>query len=172
MEPLEKNKPTYWRKTMIRLIAVAAFGLAVATSAQAMSPAPLHRPDGMYTQVIYGRGVARRTVRRHMCRCRCWCRCRALLWRTLLSWRISLLERRGLRRLPRVRVREPPVREPRIREPPVCEPRIREPRIREPRIREPRVREPRVREPRVREPRAPALVGSRREGPILHRPLR
>ena len=50
---------------MIRLIAVAAFGLAVATSAQAMSPAPLHRPDGMYTQAIYGRGVARRTVRRH-----------------------------------------------------------------------------------------------------------
>ena len=50
---------------MIRLIAVAAFGLAVATSARAMSPAPLHRPDGMYTQAIYGRGVARRTVRRH-----------------------------------------------------------------------------------------------------------
>ena len=27
------------------------------------------------------------------CRCRCW----ALLWRTLLPWRISLLERHGLR---------------------------------------------------------------------------
>ena len=35
---------------MIRLIAVA-FALAVATSAQAMSPAPLHQPDGMITQV-------------------------------------------------------------------------------------------------------------------------
>ena len=37
--------------TMIRLIAFAAFALAVATSAQAMSPAPLHQPDGMITQV-------------------------------------------------------------------------------------------------------------------------
>ncbi len=36
---------------MIRLIAVA-FALAVATSAQAMSPAPLHHlADGMITQV-------------------------------------------------------------------------------------------------------------------------
>ena len=34
---------------MIRLIAVA-FALAVATSAQAMSPAPLHQPDGMITE--------------------------------------------------------------------------------------------------------------------------
>lgn len=31
---------------MIRLIAVV-FALAVATSAQAMSPTPLHQPDGM-----------------------------------------------------------------------------------------------------------------------------
>ena len=35
---------------MIRLIAVA-FALAVATSAEAMSPAPLHEPDAMITQV-------------------------------------------------------------------------------------------------------------------------
>ena len=35
---------------MIRFIAVI-FALAVATSAQAMSPAPLHQPDGMITQV-------------------------------------------------------------------------------------------------------------------------
>ena len=35
---------------MIRFIAFA-FALAVATSAQAMSPAPLHQPDGMITQV-------------------------------------------------------------------------------------------------------------------------
>ena len=36
---------------MIRLIAFAAFALAVATSAQAMSPAPLHEPDAMITKV-------------------------------------------------------------------------------------------------------------------------
>ena len=36
---------------MIRLVAVAAFALAVATSAQAMSPVPLHQSDGMITQV-------------------------------------------------------------------------------------------------------------------------
>ena len=35
----------YAPKPMVRLIAVAAVALAVATSAQAMSPAPLHRPD-------------------------------------------------------------------------------------------------------------------------------
>ena len=35
---------------MIRWVAVA-FALAVATSAQAMSPAPLHQPDGMTMQV-------------------------------------------------------------------------------------------------------------------------
>ena len=32
---------------MIRLIAFAAFALALATSAQAMSPVPLHQSDGM-----------------------------------------------------------------------------------------------------------------------------
>ena len=43
---------------MIRLIAVA-FALALATSAQAMSPAPLHQqPDGMTTPVAYGCGPA------------------------------------------------------------------------------------------------------------------
>ena len=36
---------------MIRLIAFAAFALAVTTSADAMSPAPLHQADGMVTQV-------------------------------------------------------------------------------------------------------------------------
>jgi hypothetical protein len=36
---------------MIRLIAVAGFALAVATSAEAMTPAPNHQPDGMITQV-------------------------------------------------------------------------------------------------------------------------
>ena len=36
---------------MIRFIAFAAFALALATSAQAMSAPPLHRADGMITQV-------------------------------------------------------------------------------------------------------------------------
>jgi hypothetical protein len=36
---------------MIRLIAIAAFALVVATSAEAMSPAPLHQSDGMITQI-------------------------------------------------------------------------------------------------------------------------
>ena len=35
---------------MIRFVAVV-FALAVATSAQAMSPVPLHQSDGMITQV-------------------------------------------------------------------------------------------------------------------------
>ena len=41
----------YAQKPTVRSIAVAAIALAVATSAQAMSPAPLHQPDGMITQV-------------------------------------------------------------------------------------------------------------------------
>ena len=69
---------------MIRFVAVI-FALAVATSAQAMSPAPLHQPDGMITQVreacgagrvrINGVCVARTTkrhVRREMRRCARW----------------------------------------------------------------------------------------------------
>ena len=67
---------------MIRLIAITGFALAVATSAEAMSPAPLHQSDGMITQVreacgagrvrINGVCVARTTkrqVRRHVRRC-------------------------------------------------------------------------------------------------------
>ena len=34
------------------------FALAVATSAQGMSPAPFHEPDGMFTQVRKARWVA------------------------------------------------------------------------------------------------------------------
>ena len=41
----------YAPKPMVRLIAVAAIALAAATSAQAMSPALLHQPDAMITQV-------------------------------------------------------------------------------------------------------------------------
>ena len=36
---------------MIRLIAFAAFAIAVTTSAQAMPVAPIHEPDGMITEV-------------------------------------------------------------------------------------------------------------------------
>jgi hypothetical protein len=43
---------------MIRLIAFAAFALAVATSAEAMSPAPLHQSDSMITQVRKARQAA------------------------------------------------------------------------------------------------------------------
>jgi hypothetical protein len=47
---------------MIRLIAVA-FALVVATSAQAMSPAPLHQPDGIITHVRQACGAGRVRVR-------------------------------------------------------------------------------------------------------------
>ena len=46
---------------MIRLIAVV-FGLAVATSAQAMSLAPLHQPDNVITQVREGCGAGMHMV--------------------------------------------------------------------------------------------------------------
>ena len=48
---------------MIRLIAVAAFALAVATPAQAMPVAPVHEPDGIMTQVAFGCGVGRTSWR-------------------------------------------------------------------------------------------------------------
>ena len=47
---------------MIRLIAVAGFALSVATSAQAMTPAPLPQPDDMITQVAVGCGLGRTRV--------------------------------------------------------------------------------------------------------------
>jgi hypothetical protein len=72
-------------KKMIRLIALAALALAVTTSAEAMSPAPHHQPDGMITHVreacgagrvrINGVCVARTTtrhVRRAARRCAQW----------------------------------------------------------------------------------------------------
>ena len=63
---------------MIRLIAVAAFALAVATSAQAMSPVPLHQSDSMITKVRHECGAGyhmvngschRTAVRRNAARC-------------------------------------------------------------------------------------------------------
>ena len=61
---------------MIRLIAVAAFALGLATAVQAMPVAPpvapLHQPNGMYTQAYYYHGPARRHVRRAVRRCARW----------------------------------------------------------------------------------------------------
>jgi hypothetical protein len=70
---------------MIRLIAIAAFALFVTTSAQAMTPAPVHEPAGIVTEVAYGCGpgrtrvggvcVARTTIRhtrRAVRRCAVW----------------------------------------------------------------------------------------------------
>ena len=75
MTKLARRANGYMEKTkMIKLIAVA-FALVAATSAHAMSPAPLHQPDGMITQVREGCGVGRvringicvaRTTRRHV----------------------------------------------------------------------------------------------------------
>jgi hypothetical protein len=48
---------------MIRLIAIAAFALAVTTSAQAMTPAPAQAPAGIVTEVAYGCGPGRTLVR-------------------------------------------------------------------------------------------------------------
>ena len=52
---------------MIRLIAFAAFALALAASAQAMSAPPLHRADGMTTETQHVgyryRGVAQALLR-------------------------------------------------------------------------------------------------------------
>ena len=44
---------------MIRIIAAAGFALAVATSAQAMTPALLAQPDNMIKQVREGCGMGR-----------------------------------------------------------------------------------------------------------------
>ena len=46
--------------TKLRLIAFAAVALAVATSAQAMSPVPLHQSDGLITQVRSNCGAGMR----------------------------------------------------------------------------------------------------------------
>ena len=70
---------------MIRLVAAAAFTLVIATSAHAVTLAPIHQPDSMITQVreacgagrvrINGVCVARTTkrqVRRGVRRCARW----------------------------------------------------------------------------------------------------
>ena len=66
---------------MVRLIAVAAVAFIAATSAQAMSPVPLHQADGMITQVRNACGAGRvringvcvaRTTKRQARRCARW----------------------------------------------------------------------------------------------------
>jgi len=47
---------------MIRLIAAAGFAVALASSAQAITPAPLTQPDAMFTQVRFGCGPGRTRV--------------------------------------------------------------------------------------------------------------
>ena len=47
---------------MIRLIAGTTFALLVATSVQAITPAPISRPDGMIRQVAFGCGVGQTLV--------------------------------------------------------------------------------------------------------------
>lgn len=47
---------------MLRLIAVAVFALSVATSVQAMTPAPLPQPNDIVTQVAVGCGLGRTRV--------------------------------------------------------------------------------------------------------------
>ena len=47
---------------MIRLIAIAGFALSVATSTQAMTPAPIYQPNGLITQVALACGVGRTRI--------------------------------------------------------------------------------------------------------------
>jgi hypothetical protein len=54
--PLTQCMSENRRNTMLRLFAVAGFALAVTTSAQAITPAPIPQPDGMITQVRLGCG--------------------------------------------------------------------------------------------------------------------
>jgi hypothetical protein len=79
---------------MIRLIVIACFALAIATSSvQAMTPAPITQPDGMITLVAYGCGpfrtlvngvcMARTTVRqarRQARRCVRWTGTACVVW--------------------------------------------------------------------------------------------
>ena len=44
---------------MTRLIMIAGFAFSVATSAQALTPAPIPQPDGLITQVAAACGVGR-----------------------------------------------------------------------------------------------------------------
>jgi hypothetical protein len=47
---------------MVRLIAIAGFALSVATSAQALTPAPMPQPDGIITLAAAACGAGRTRV--------------------------------------------------------------------------------------------------------------
>lgn len=47
---------------MFRLIAIAGFALAVTTSAEAMTPAPVPQSDSVITQVAFGCGPGRTRI--------------------------------------------------------------------------------------------------------------
>lgn len=47
---------------MVKLIAIVGFALATATSAQAMTPAPISQPEGFITQAAYGCGPGRTRI--------------------------------------------------------------------------------------------------------------
>ena len=47
---------------MLKSIAIAAFALTIATSAQGITPAPLAPPDDMVTQVAVGCGLGRTRI--------------------------------------------------------------------------------------------------------------
>ena len=74
---------------MIRLIVAVGLAFGVATSAEAMTPAPIPQPDGMITQVAFGCGpfrtrvngvcVARTTIR-HARRCARWAGGACAVW--------------------------------------------------------------------------------------------
>jgi len=61
IEFLLHNRETTMRM-MLKFAAVASFASAVATSAEAMTPAPIHQPEGMITQVALGCGLGRTRV--------------------------------------------------------------------------------------------------------------
>ena len=70
---------------MIRLIAVAGFALLVATSVQAMTPAPIPQPDSMITQVREGCGLGQVIVN-GVCQSRAGMRQESLALRRCLRW--------------------------------------------------------------------------------------
>jgi hypothetical protein len=47
---------------LIRFIAIAGFALSAATSAQALTPAPIPQPDGMITQIAAACGAGRTRI--------------------------------------------------------------------------------------------------------------
>jgi hypothetical protein len=47
---------------MLRVLAAAGFVLALATSAEAIKPAPFHQPEDMIMQIAYGCGAGKTRV--------------------------------------------------------------------------------------------------------------